>query len=354
MSSERQLKDPGELWLRPARKEGKKFVNPVPTAIGGLTMALRVLPLYLSNREERTPRLQPGPFQTDVSVYAKQPEDGLRVTWFGHSASLIEIDGFRVLIDPVWEQRASPWQWMGPKRFYPPTLRLEEMPALDVVLLSHDHYDHLGAQTVRQLARLDSTSKAIWITSSGVGALLARWGVPRERVRELSWMESTRVGSGQTKAAIEIRSLPSRHFSGRGLTNRFETLWGSFVLAGSEHRVYYGADSGWWEGFAEIGAKFGPFDLTMLEIGAFNELWKQIHLGPDGAAKAFREMASGGLLMPVHWGLFDLALHAWRQPIQRMEELAAEQGFPLWSPEPGRPTEVRRGEPILSHWWADQ
>jgi L-ascorbate metabolism protein UlaG (beta-lactamase superfamily) len=169
----------------------------------------------------------------------------------------------------------------------------------------------------------------------------------------MDWTETVTV-DGDAGALVQITSLPSRHFSGRSLANRFETLWGSFVLRGMRpggHSVYYGADSGWWEGFEEIGEAYGPFDLTMLEIGAFNEMWHQIHMGPDGAAQAFRELGGAGLLMPIHWGLFDLALHAWRQPIERMVELADTDGLKVWSPEPGRPTEVERGVELRSDWW---
>ena len=314
-------------------------------------MMPKVLPLYLRNREERSPRVEPGPFRTEIGVYATEPGSGLRVTWFGHSGMLVEIDGVRVLIDPVWDERASPWERMGPKRFFPPTLALAELPRLDAVLLSHDHYDHLGVRTVRELAGLGCAAEARWVTSCGVGDLLARWGVRRDRITELNWTESVRIESARTGRAVEITSVPARHFSGRSLWNRFQTLWGAFVLAGESHRVYFGADTGWWDGFGEIAAQLGPFNLTMLEIGAFNELWRDIHLGPDGAAEVFQAMGARGLLMPIHWGLFDLALHAWRQPMERLLEIAGDKGLTLWSPEPGRPTEVVREEGLLSRWW---
>jgi L-ascorbate metabolism protein UlaG (beta-lactamase superfamily) len=253
---------------------------------------------------------------------------------------LLEIDGVRVLVDPVWNQRAAPVEWAGPRRFFAPPLPLEQLPRIDLVLLSHDHYDHLGARTIARLANLEAASQARWVTTMGVGRLLRKWGV--SQVQELDWTERLQVG------ALELTALPARHFSGRSLFNRFRTLWASFVLAGPKHRVYYGADSGEWPGFPEIADTYGPFDLTMLEIGAFDPLWADIHMGPDGAARTFRAMGSKGLLMPIHWGLFDLALHAWRQPIER---ICAIEGLKIWAPEPGLPTEVVAGVEVRSEWW---
>jgi L-ascorbate metabolism protein UlaG (beta-lactamase superfamily) len=269
----------------------------------------------------------------------------LRVTWFGHSSLLIEIDGLRLLVDPVWDKRASPLRWLGPRRFYQAPLPLDELPAIDVVLVSHDHYDHLGKQTIQRLAKLDSVQKARWMTSLGVGKRLRGFGLREEQITELDWTESATI------AELTITALPARHFSGRKAWDRFATLWSSFVLKGRRHSVYFGADSGLWEGFADIGREYGPFDLTMLEIGAYNELWKSIHMGPDGAAEAFAALGGSGLLMPIHWGLFELAPHGWRQPMERITELADMLGMKLWSPEPGLPTELILGEELRSGWW---
>ena len=332
--------------LKRAEKLGKKFLNPVETRVGGFDMMLKILPLYLANKEERVPKVPLGPFRTDVAVYERPPASGLRITWMGHSSMLVEIDGFRILTDPVWDERASPTRWFGPKRFFPAPLQLEEMPKLDVVLISHDHYDHLGKMTIEGLAKLGAASEARWVAPLGVGEVLRKFGVKREQISEVDWMESVRVTDNFT-----ITALPARHFSGRTLANRFETLWASYVLKGTAHTIYYGADSGLWDGFAEIGKSYGPFDLTMLEIGASNQLWSDIHMGPDGAAKAFSDLGSSGLLMPIHWGLFDLALHAWRQPIERITELADSSVIRLWSPAPGVPTEVISGEEMRSQWW---
>jgi L-ascorbate metabolism protein UlaG (beta-lactamase superfamily) len=338
-------------FLERAKTIGRKFQNPVETAMAGFGLMPKLLKLYLSGKEERVPLRQLGPFRTDSQIYKTAPASGLRVTWMGHSVILIEIDGLRVLIDPVWDKRSSPVSFAGPKRFFDSPLPLDELPPIDAVVVSHDHYDHLGKQTIRKLARHSATDGAQWITSLGVGELLRSFGVKKERLAELDWTESLTVKSKTTSDEIKITALPARHFSGRGLTDRFDTLWSSFVLKGKKHNIYYGADSGLWEGFAEIGQQFGPFDLTMLEIGAFNELWKSIHMGPDGAAQAFQEMGASGLLMPIHWGLFNLALHAWRQPIERITEVAEKTGIKLWSPAPGVPTEVIAGKEHRSDWW---
>ncbi len=332
-----------------AQRAGKRYVNPVATRVGSASMLPKILWLYLTNKDERRPREPLGPFHTDPRVYLQPPASGLRVTWFGHSASLLEIDGMRVLVDPMWDERAAPVTWFGPRRFFAPTLPLDQLPRLDLILLSHDHYDHLGAQTVKRLIAIESAREARWVTSLGVGRILRNLGVEAERISELDWTQSARVGS------LTVTALPARHFSGRSLSNRNHTLWSSFSIAGPQHRVYYGADSGEWEGFREIAARYGPFDLTMLEIGASNPLWADIHMGPEGAYRTFLAMGARGLLMPVHWALFELAPQGWREPIERILELSGAPArtakVKLWLPEPGLPTDVEPGVGLRSDWW---
>jgi L-ascorbate metabolism protein UlaG (beta-lactamase superfamily) len=358
--------------IEKARRQGGKYLNPVPTAVGSLSLMPKILWHYLTSKSERTPIRSLGPFRTDAQVYAIPPASGLRVTWMGHSSTLLEIDGFRILLDPVWAERAGPFNWAGPRRFFPAPLALEQMPHIDVVVLSHDHYDHFDAQTIRKLARLPAFADARWVTTLGVGKLLKRYGVNPDRVSELDWTESLQVdspqvgspqaGSAETgspqigsppvdspqSGSLTLTALPARHFSGRGIRDRFTTLWASFVIAGPTHRVYYGADSGEWPGYIDIGRQYGPFDLTMLEIGASDVLWADIHMGPDGAFRSFQTLGATGLLMPIHWGLFDLALHAWRQPIERIFSFA---NLKLFSPQPGLPTEVVKGREVRSEWW---
>jgi L-ascorbate metabolism protein UlaG (beta-lactamase superfamily) len=314
----------------------------VPTKVGGLSIFIKAGPRILFGSAARSPKYPLGPFHTDHRIYETSPASGLRITWFGHSSSLVEIDGVRILIDPVWDERAAPTQWAGPKRFFPPPLALEDLPPIDAFLISHDHFDHLGAGTVHRLARMESFRQTRWITTLGVGAILSSMGVAPARTKELNWTEQVNVGS------LTITTLPARHFSGRSLFNRFQTLWASFALIGPRHRVYYGADSGEWYGFRNIGEAFDPFDLTMLEIGASDPMWIDIHMGPEGAVRSFRALGGHGLFMPIHWGLFDLALHPWQQPI---ESVRAVESLQLWSPTPGVPTEVVRDEEVRSDWW---
>ena len=339
------------MTIQKARRNGSRYLNPVPTTVGGFSTALKVLPEFLfGDRAKRSPQQPVGPFRTDPLLYQTPSATGLRVTWFGHSSLLVEMNGLRILIDPVWDERASPVQWLGPKRFFPPTLALRDLPAVDVILISHDHFDHLGAGTIRQLARLPQFAGSRWITGLGVGPILASLGVPQDRLTQVNWTEC--VDAETSAGTVSFTALPARHFSGRSALNRWQTLWTSFAIIGPTHRVYYGADSGEWPGFTEIGAMYGPFDLSLLEIGAFDPLWADIHMGPDGAARSFHALGGNGLLMPIHWGLFDLALHAWRQPIERLYALAdQDESLTLWSPLPGTPTDVYPNAGLRSAWW---
>ncbi|QJD95093.1 MBL fold metallo-hydrolase [Mucilaginibacter robiniae] len=328
------------IQLKGARKEGKKYLNPVPTDTAGFDHFFPILWEYLTNKSENTPKKTLGPFKTDASIYASPPVSGLRVTWIGHSSLLIEIDGKRILTDPVWSQRASFSQYLGPKRFFAAPLPLAELPPLDAVLISHDHYDHFDEATIRALA----PKNIPFYCSLGVGQYLKAWGVSEHLITEMDWGDTARIGDDCT-----ITTTPTRHFSGRSLSNRMETLWLAFVIKGVKHNIFFGADSGWFEGFEEIGKAYGPFDLTMLEIGAYGKNWPDIHMGPLSAFNAHLAL-KGKQMMPIHWGTFNLALHAWYEPIEILLELVKKQPQSLFIPEPGKPTEVT-GTNYNSGWW---
>jgi glyoxylase-like metal-dependent hydrolase (beta-lactamase superfamily II) len=195
-----------KMQLQPARRKGPRYLNPVVTKVGGFSVMLKVGPQFVLGTKVHSPRAPLGPFHTDPVIYATEPRSGLRITWMGHATSIVEIDGTRILIDPVWDERASPTNWSGPKRFFPPPLDLSDLPAIDAVIVSHDHYDHLGAGTIRALSKLPAVEKARWITPLGVGALLKRFGVPAARCLELNWMDHTQVGAVRMTALLRNNS----------------------------------------------------------------------------------------------------------------------------------------------------
>jgi L-ascorbate metabolism protein UlaG (beta-lactamase superfamily) len=272
-------------------------------------------------------------------LWRRPAETGLRVTWLGHSTLLVELDGVTVLTDPVWGERASPFAFAGPKRFHPAPIRLDQLPPVDAVLVSHDHYDHLDYPTIVQLAQQDVP----FVTSLGVGAHLESWGVAASRITELDWWESTRIAGGRAT----VSAAPSQHFSGRAPGLRNTTAWSSFVLRGERHGFFFSGDTGLTTEYATIAQRLGPFDLVALEVGAFHPAWGDIHLGPENALKAF-ELLGGGRFLPVHWGTFNLALHDWDDPAERLLKLSPAE--PLLLPRLGEAVEpARTGS--LPPWW---
>ena len=277
---------------------------------------------------------------TPADLAADAPS-GLRATWLGHSTVYLEVDGTRILTDPVWGDRASPLGWAGPRRFYAPPIPLAELPVPQVVALSHDHYDHLDEGTLRRLKDWDTR----FVTPLDVGTRLVRWGVPAARITELDWWESVRVGD------LEVVLTPARHASGRGLRDKDRTLWGGFAFRGPRHRVYFSGDTGLFPGLADIGARLGPFDLTMIEAGAYNPAWPDWHLGPEQAVQA-HGMVRGRVLLPIHWGLFNLAAHGWTEPVERVLAAAGPRGIAVALPRPGEGFEPDGALPSR-RWWPE-
>ncbi|MFE4454784.1 MBL fold metallo-hydrolase [Streptomyces sp. NPDC056796] len=280
---------------------------------------------------------------TTLADLAAPAATGLRVTWLGHSSVLVEIDGRRVLFDPVWGERCSPFPFAGPKRLHPVPLPLASLGPVDAVVISHDHYDHLDLPTIKALAGTDT----VFAVPLGVGAHLERWGVPLDRIHELDWNETARV------AGIGLTATPARHFCGRGLRNQQHTLWASWVVTGPEHRVYHSGDTGYFSGFQDIGAAHGPFDVTMIQVGAYSEYWPDIHMTPAEGLRAHLDLQGGkahGALLPIHWGTFNLAPHPWSEPGEWMREAAAEVGQAVALPRPGEPFEPA-GKLPADAWW---
>jgi L-ascorbate metabolism protein UlaG (beta-lactamase superfamily) len=314
---------------------GDHFVNPEPLVndwFDALT-GWRHASAYGRPREPlEIPRVDP-------QRLATPPVSGLRVTWLGHSSTLIEIDGARILTDPIWSERASPIRWLGPERWYPPPLALRDLPAIDAVVISHDHYDHLDYGTI--VALKDWKTK--FIVPLGVGADLAYWGVPERNIIELDWWERAHV------ATLEIVCTPARHASGRMLFDKDAKLWAGYALVGAAHRVFFSGDTGLFTALKTIGARLGPFDLTLIEIGQYNRAWPDWHIGPEQAVKAVPWLR-GRALLPVHWGLLSLAYHGWTEPIERTLAEAKRLAVTVMTPQPGE--SFQPGEhPTFEPWW---
>jgi L-ascorbate metabolism protein UlaG (beta-lactamase superfamily) len=269
------------------------------------------------------------------------PAGALAVTWYGHSSAVIEIDGYRVLADPVWSERCSPSQVVGPQRLHEPPTELDALPALDAVIISHDHYDHLDVDTIKRLAR---TQRAKFFVPLGIGAHLRDWRIPEDRIVELDWNQSATLGE------LTLVCTPARHFSGRFLT-RNVTLWSSWALIGPTHRAFFGGDTGYTKSFADIGADHGPFDVTLMPIGAYHPGWPDIHMNPEDAVKAHRDVTDSGLLVPIHWATFRLAPHPWSEPVERMLVAAGREGVRTATPVPGLRVEPKIAGAALTPWW---
>ncbi len=275
---------------------------------------------------------------------AQLPASGLRATWMGHSSTLLEIDGTRLLLDPVWSERASPFSFAGALRFHPVPLALEDLPPLDAVAISHAHYDHLDMLTIRRLR----DRVPLWIVPLGVGSHLRHWGVDGQRIVELDWWQSHSVGQ------VKVTAVPARHDTGRSILfgDRKLTLWCAWAFQGPRHSAFFGGDSGLNDGYAEAGQRLGPFDLCLIEIGAYDPLWRDAHLGPEECVLAFR-LTRGRLLVPVHWATFELAPHGWTEPIERFLVAAEQAGIRYTIPRPGQSVELE--SPLLhERWWPDE
>ncbi|MBF6413738.1 MBL fold metallo-hydrolase [Nocardia cyriacigeorgica] len=329
----------------------RQFHNTEPSSQIAPGSAPSLLRSFLTQRHAGRPA-RPVPLVTPQ--LPAQAAD-LAVTWYGHATALIEVDGYRILTDPVWSERVSPSPLVGPARLHPVPAPLSELPPVDAVIISHDHYDHLDAATVRALVAGQS---APFVVPVGIGAHLRHWGVPDQRIVELDWGGSislSELGRARDGEDLTITCVEARHFSGRGLI-RNTTLWASWSLAGPTRRAYFGGDTGYTKAFAEAGTTLGPFDLTLLPIGAYDERWTDVHMNPEEAVRAHADLCAGdpahGLLVPIHWATFNLAFHGWSEPVQRMVTAARAAGTTVAVPKPGErldPDDLPSGQ----LWWKD-
>jgi L-ascorbate metabolism protein UlaG (beta-lactamase superfamily) len=315
-----------------------KFRNPEPTRMATGSM-LDMARRQFFGKEQREPS---GPVPVErrsADDYETPPPSGLRATWIGWASVLVELDGRRILTDPVWSERCSPSTLVGPKRFHPPPIALKDLPPIDAVVISHDHYDHLDMPTVRALAARGTHL----VVPLGIGAHLERWDIPAALVHELDWNESF-VLNGLT-----FTSTRARHYSGRNPLHANETLWTSWVVKGPRHRLFFSGDTGYSEAFAAIGREHGPFDLTLIKIGASDPTWSEIHMTPEEAIRTHVNVG-GKVMLPVHWATFNLGFHSWSDPVERTVAAATASGVRMYVPRPGELVEPS-ALPAQAQWW---
>nr|WP_238319472.1 MBL fold metallo-hydrolase [Xanthomonas maliensis] len=317
-----------------------RFRNALPTALSqpGLLAGVRLLWEVLFNKPARAVPSQPLPV---VPLTAAQLRDAPDRSLFrlGHSTVLLKLRGGLWLTDPVFSLRASPVPFVGPKRFHAPPIALDDLPPLAGVILSHNHYDHLDRATIRALA----SRVGVFVAPLGVGDLLVRWGVDPAKVQQLDWWQSVDV------SGITLTATPSRHFSGRGLFDRDRTLWCSWAIQDDDLRLFFSGDGGYGPHFKTIGQRLGPFDLALIENGAYDAMWPDVHMQPEQTMQAFVDLG-GRSLLPIHNGTFDLALHVWSEPFERIVALAAAAKVPLAIPQMGERVNVRRPD-TDQRWW---
>ncbi|WP_413560864.1 MBL fold metallo-hydrolase [Bdellovibrio sp. HCB209] len=317
------------------------FVNRRPTIMDEMrkrTMNFSTFKDFLvGGDKDRTPSANLPEVKPDFAEFLKPSED-LKITWFGHSTVLLNIGGKIVLIDPVLSDSTGPLGFMM-KRFQKAVINLTELPKIDVVVISHDHYDHLDMDSIKYFA-----DKAVpFVVPLGVGAHLQRWGIEQERIQELDWWQNSRFGD------VELTATPAQHFSGRGMWNQNKSLWASWVIKSPKHSVYFSGDSGFDTHFKDIGDKLGPFDIAFVESGQYNEKWREVHLLPEESVQAFKDLKAKRYF-PIHWGMFTLAFHSWHEPVDRLAKAAKENGMILVTPKLGELVTVN--DSLLStQWW---
>ena len=315
-----------------------KFRNTTPKPANVPEPSAKVMWDFFFNKPKNTEPHAPVPVHTLTRAELDAAPDR-SLYRLGHSTILLKLRGHWWLTDPVFSERASPVQWAGPKRFLAPPIAIDELPPIRGVLLSHDHYDHLDHAAIQALAG----KVEVFLVPLGVGDRLAAWGVQNTRIRQFDWWQGADI------AGLRLTFTPAQHFSGRGVRDGNRTLWGSWVIDDGQRRVFFSGDSGYFDGFAEIGRRFGPFDLTLMETGAYNVQWRYVHMQPEETVRAHQDLR-GGWLLPIHNGTFDLSMHPWFEPFERVLALGDEHGIGIATPIMGERIDIdapHAGE----RWW---
>ncbi|MBU1168624.1 MAG: MBL fold metallo-hydrolase [Proteobacteria bacterium] len=318
-----------------------RFRNQESTALlGSLPNRLLAVLDFALTRNKRFPE-KPIPVEPlDTRTLEAALPGSCRIFWLGHSCLLIQLDGKNIVTDPVLSRRASPLVVAGPKSFYDQGLVSPlKLPEIHIMVISHDHYDHLDIKAIRAL---DKKTRH-YVVPLGLGSHLESWGVLPEKIHECDWEESVCIDG------ITLTATPSRHFSGRGPFDRFKTLWASFVIEGAGKRLFFGGDSGYDQGFMKIGESYGPFDLTFLECGAYSKYWPNIHMLPEQTVQAHQDL-KGRALMPIHWARFNLSIHSWTEPVERLLAKAGQDNVRVVTPMIGQGFDLD-GDMPDSAWW---
>ncbi len=321
-----------------AQRVDGKFKNVAPMREGGFWKSVQIMWKIATEKPSNTTPAKPIPVQklTRAQLEAAPDHSMFRL---GHSTLLLKLRGQFWLTDPVFSERASPVQWAGPKRFHESPISIDDLPPIKGVILSHDHYDHLDHAAVLALA----AKTEHFLAPLGVGDTLVKWGVPASKVQQFDWWQETSVDG------LRIVATPSQHFSGRSLIDRDSTLWASWVIQDGDFKLFFSGDTGYFDGFKTIGEKFGPFDIALLETGAYDEKWPDVHMQPEQTLQAHLDLRANWL-MPVHNGTFDLAMHVWHEPFDRITALAAEKGVSITTPEMGERVDMKQPGPT-QRWW---
>ncbi|WP_035788830.1 MBL fold metallo-hydrolase [Janthinobacterium sp. CG3] len=321
-----------------SQRQDGKYRNAAPRHKLGWVKTMKLMATFLFNKPAHTVPSKPIPVHalSRAQLLAAPDHSLFRL---GHSTMLLKLNGNFWLTDPVFSERASPVQWAGPKRFHQPPISIADLPPIKGVILSHDHYDHLDHAAILELA----AKTEHFVTPLGVGDTLIEWGVPAAKVRQMDWWQSTSI------AGVTLVATPSQHFSGRSLLDGNKTLWASWVIQERDLNVFFSGDSGYFDGFRTIGEQYGPFDVTLLETGAYDKQWPDIHMQPEETLQAHLDL-KGNWLLPVHNGTFDLGLHIWHEPFDRIVALAAKRGVAIATPEMGETVNLRQPDPGRK-WW---
>jgi L-ascorbate metabolism protein UlaG (beta-lactamase superfamily) len=322
---------------------GEIFENTIPTS---LDIGWKEIPGLLVKQFKSDPNRQP---KFDIPVVkidsldiANRPDSMSKVTWFGHSAFLIELNGKKLLVDPMFGATPAPHPTLGKNRYSKELpIEIEKMPHIDAIIISHDHYDHLDYGSIQKL-KLKTDE---FFVPLGVGRHLSAWGIEASRIHELDWWENIEF------SGLTLHCTPARHFSGRGLTDRATTLWCSWVIESNSTKLFFSGDSGYGQHFKEIGDTFGGFDFAMVECGQYNEQWSNIHMMPEESVQAALDVKAR-YVMPIHWGAFTLAFHSWTDPVERFTKAAKAKGISVTTPRIGEAVDLNGSYPN-SRWWED-